>query len=92
MKYVFMGTLSPDWIGRQTGRRAKVRDKTDELGIAIESLYYLQGEYDFIAIVEASDPYVVLGFSLWYAKQGFGRVTTMPAFDEAVMERADAFA
>jgi uncharacterized protein with GYD domain len=92
MKYVFMGSLAPDWIGRQTERVGKVRAKAGELGIDIESLFYLQGEYDFIAIAEASDNYVILGFSLWYAKQGFGRITTMPAFDEETMERADDFA
>ncbi len=91
MKYIFMGTMGPDWIGRQRERVGKVRAKADELGIEIEALYYLQGDYDFIVIVEASDPYVVLGFSLWYAKQWFGRVVTLPAFDEATMERADEF-
>ena len=39
-------------------------------------------------IVEASDTYVVLGFSIWYANQGYGKITTMPAFDEAAMEKA----
>ena len=88
MKYVFVGTLSPDWIGRQKERTKAERVKADELGITIESVYYTQGIYDFVDIIEASDPFVVLGFSLWYAKQGYGGITTMPAFDESAMERA----
>ncbi len=30
----------------------------------------------------------MLGFSIWYAKQGYGKLTTMPAFNEAEMEKA----
>lgn len=88
MKYVFLGTLAPDWIGRQAERLQACRAKADELGMTFEAIYYTQGTFDFIDVVEASDSYVVLGFSIWYAKQGYGRITTMPAFDEAAMEKA----
>ncbi len=88
MKYVFAGTIAPEWIGRQTERVQSCRAKADELGMNLEVIYYTQGAYDFIDIVEASDAYIVLGFSLWYAKQGYGRITTMPAFDEAAMMTA----
>ncbi len=88
MKYVFVGTLDRDWIGNQKERVGKARAKAKEFGIVFESIHYTQGIYDFVDIVEASDPYVVLGFSMWYAKQGYGRIITMPAFDESAMERA----
>ncbi|MEE8285769.1 MAG: GYD domain-containing protein, partial [Gammaproteobacteria bacterium] len=55
---------------------------------SFEAIYYTQGIYDFVDVVEASDINSVLGFSLWYAKQGYGKITTMPAFDEAAMEKA----
>ena len=88
MKYVFLGTIAPEWIGRQTERLQSCRAKADELGMTFEAVNYTQGAYDFVDIVEASDTFVVLGFSIWYAKQGYGKITTMPAFDEAEMEKA----
>ena len=38
--------------------------------MTFEAINYTQGIYDFIDVVEASDTFVVLGFSIWYAKQG----------------------
>ncbi len=88
MKYIFMGTIAPEWIGRQNERLQSCKVKADELGMRFEAIYYTQGNYDFVDVVEASDTNIVLGFSLWYAKQGYGKITTMPAFDEAAMEKA----
>ena len=88
MKYIFMGMIAPEWIGRQKERLQSCKVKADELGMSFEAIYYTQGIYDFVDVVEASDTYIVLGFSLWYAKQGYGKITTMPAFDEAAMEKA----
>ncbi len=88
MKYVFLGNIAPEWIGRHTERLQTCKTKAAELGMSFETIYYTQGLYDFVDIVEASDTYVVLGFSLWYANQGYGKITTMPAFDEAAMEKA----
>lgn len=88
MKYVFVGVLAPEWISRQRERTEACKKKAAELGMTFDAIYYTQGIYDFVDIVEASDTYVVLGFSLWYAKQGYGRITTLPAFDEAAMDRA----
>ncbi len=88
MKYVFVGTLEPAWIDRQRERTEACKKKAEELGMTFEVILYTQGVYDFVDIVEASDTYVILGFSLWYAKQGYGRITTLPAFDEAAMDRA----
>ncbi len=88
MKYIFMGTIAPEWIGRQKERLQSCKVKADELGMSFEAIYYTQGIYDFVDVVEASDTNIVLGFSLWHAKQGYGKITTMPAFDEAAMEKA----
>ena len=88
MKYIFLGTITPEWIGRQTERMQSCRAKAEELGMRLEANYYTQGIYDFIDVVEASDTYVVLGFSIWYANEGYGKIITMPAFDETAMEKA----
>ena len=88
MKYIFLGTISPEWIGRHEERLQSCKAKADELGMTFVAINYTQGIYDFIDAVEASDTSVVLVFSIWYAKQGYGKITTMPAFDEAEMEKA----
>lgn len=89
MKYILVGNLDSDWIGRHNERVEACQVKAEEFGITFESMYYTQGLYDFVDVIEASDAYVVLAFSLWYAKKGYGHITTMPAFDEETMERVD---
>ena len=51
-------------------------------------LYYTQGQYDFVDVVDAPNPEAVLAFSVWYANKGFGRLQSMPAFDEKAMDKA----
>ena len=88
MKYVLLGTLSPEWAGKQSERTSKARAKLDKLGIKLESVHYTQGPYDFVDIVDATNPQAMLAFSVWYANQGLGRIQTMPAFDSAAFETA----
>lgn len=88
MKYVLLGTLGGSWAGKQTQRTTHARDKLKELGIKLESILYTQGPYDFVDVIEAPDAEAALAFSVWYARQGFGRITTMPAFDDATMKKA----
>ncbi len=86
MKYILLGTLSPDWAVKQTERSAKARTRLDKLGIKLESVHYTQGPYDFVDLVDAPSAEAVLTFSVWYAAQGLGRILTMPAFDVPAME------
>ena len=88
MKYVLLGQLGPDWVTRQAERTKSARAELEKLGITLESVYYTQGAFDFVDVIEAPNAEAVLAFSLWYTKQGFGRIHTMPAFDEAVLEKA----
>ena len=88
MKYILLGQLSSEWIGRQRERLQAVKNKAAEFDIKIDGIYYTQGEYDFVLLIRATDPYIALAFTIWYAKQGYGRMTTMPAFDESAMEAA----
>ena len=81
MRYVLLGTLGPDWASQQDRRIKKAKDKLAELGIKLESVYYTQGQYDFVDVVDAPTPEAMLAFSVWYATQGLGRLQTMPAFD-----------
>lgn len=88
MKYVLLGTLSKDWAERHAERTDKAKAKLKELNIRLEAVYYTQGAFDFVDIVEAPDPDAMLAFSIWYVRQGFGRFQTMPAFDDAAMRAA----
>jgi uncharacterized protein with GYD domain len=80
MRYVLLGTLNPQWALKQTERTSKARAKLEKLGIKLESVYYTQGHYDFVDIVDAPNPEALLSFSVWYAAQQMGRIESMPAF------------
>ena len=88
MKYIFLGKFSPEWAAKQSARLRAAKAKAKALGIKVEGVFYTQGEYDFVDVVEAKDVTDVLAFSLWYAQQGYGRIATLPAFDGAAIERA----
>jgi uncharacterized protein with GYD domain len=88
MKYVLLGSLSPEWASKQSERIDKAKAKLDKLGIKVESIYYTQGYYDFVDVVDAPNPGAMLAFSVWYATQGLGRVQSMPAFDAKTFETA----
>lgn len=86
MKYILLGTLSPEWAGKQSERIAKARAKLDKLGVKLESIHYTQGFYDFVDVVDAPKPEAMLAFSVWYATEGLGRIQSMPAFDAEAFE------
>jgi uncharacterized protein with GYD domain len=85
MRYVLLGNISAAAIGKQKPRTSAARAKLKKLGIKLQSVAYTQGVYDFVDMVEAPNAGAVLAFSIWYARQGYGKITTMPAFDEAAM-------
>jgi len=87
MKYVLLGRINPEWI-KKPERYAKSREKAEKLGITIESVLYTQGPYDFVDLVSAKDPQSVVAFSVWYAGQGYGSITTMPGFTPEEFSRA----
>lgn len=88
MKYVLLGTLTVEGATRWSERLESSKAKLAQLGITLESVYFTQGAYDFVDVVDAADPEAILAFSVWYVRQGFGRILTMPAFDEAGIDKA----
>ena len=88
MKYVLLGSLNPQWVGRQRQRTNAARAKLKQLGIKLESVYYTQGPFDFVDVVDAPDAASMLAFSVWYACRGFGKMVTSPAFDDRSFARA----
>ena len=58
-----------------------------QLGIKLENVYYTQGHYDFVDIIDAPGPEAVLAFSIWYSNKGFGRIQTLPAFGDKAIRK-----
>ncbi len=81
MRYVLLGQLSADWAGKHAERLREARAKAKELGLRVVSIHYTQGQFDFVDIVEASSAEAMLAFSVWYADKGFGRIESLPAFE-----------
>lgn len=87
MKYVLLGTIGSKWLKKQAERYTKASNKLKQLGIKLENVYYTQGQYDFVDIVDAPGPESVLSFSLWYSNKGFGKIQSLPAFGDRIMRK-----
>ncbi len=88
MKYVLLGKLNAATMTRQEKRTTTARAKLKQLGIKLDSVYYTQGAYDFVDVVDAPSAEAMLAFSVWYGAQGYGSITSCPAFDERSMVKA----
>jgi uncharacterized protein with GYD domain len=88
MKYVLLGSIDTAWVGRHAERTKLAKAKLQDLGVTLDAVYYTQGPYDFVDVIDSPDPEAALAFSVWYANQGYGRIQTLPAFDLDAMERA----
>jgi uncharacterized protein with GYD domain len=88
MKYILLGTLNAEWVQRHAERTTDAKAKLQALGITLDAVYYTQGPYDFVDVIDAPSGEAALGFSIWYASRGYGRIQTLPAFDVAAMEKA----
>jgi uncharacterized protein with GYD domain len=88
MKYILLGTLNTEWVARHAVRTKEAREKLQALGITLDAVYYTQGPYDFVDVIDAPSGEAALQFSVWYASQGYGRIQTLPAYDASVMEEA----
>ena len=73
---------------RHAERTREAREKLQALGITLDAVYYTQGPYDFVDVIDAPSGEAALGFSIWYASRGYGRIQTCPAFDAGAMEQA----
>jgi len=90
MKYILLGTIDSKWLNKQSERYTKSSQKLKQLNIKLENVYYTQGQYDFVDVINAPGPESVLTFSIWYANKGFGRIQTLPAFGDKTMKKAQS--
>ena len=58
-----------------------------QAGMTVKETLWLQGEYDFIAIVEAPDEIAAAAFNINNLKQGNVTTHTMRAFTSAEMKK-----
>ena len=88
MKYILLGSINSKWLNKQSERYTKSSKKLQQLGIKLENVYYTQGQFDFVDVVNAPGPESVLTFSIWYANKGYGRIQSLPAFGDKAMKKA----
>jgi len=87
MKYILLGSINSKWLNKQSERYTKSSQKLKQLGIKLENVYYTQGQFDFVDVINAPGAESVLTFSIWYAKKGYGRIQSLPAFGDKIMKR-----
>jgi uncharacterized protein with GYD domain len=78
----FTNKLTETFVISRT-RTSASRQSRQQVGIKVKEVLWLQGEYDFIAILETSDDLVATASNLNTAKQGNVHTTTIRAFTEA---------
>jgi uncharacterized protein with GYD domain len=86
--YVMMGKHSPDWIDKQLTRTKDAYEQFQNLGIRMLYSNYVQGQYDFVGIIDVPDAQAMLAFSIWYRMNKFGHIIAMPAFSRDQMQAA----
>ena len=73
---------------RETIKRAgKVRQENARAGFKIQEVFWLQGPYDMVAIVDAPSEEAMMGAMLNIVSAGNVTSTTMRAFDATEMSR-----
>ena len=75
-------------MARQTGRviqKIECQAKTAGYQAGIRHVY-LEGQYDFVEIIDAPGPETVLGFTIWYNKKGFGTMQSLLAFGDKTIQ------
>ena len=88
MKYVLLGVLGSDSLQKQKKRTTTARAMLKKLGMKLESVHYTQGQFDFVDVINAPNAEAMLAFSVWYSQQGFGKLISLPAFDERSFVKA----
>jgi uncharacterized protein with GYD domain len=88
--YVVLYKFTPDGaknIRDSIKRAGSVRQENARLGFQIKEVYWLQGAYDMIAIVDAPSEESMMGAMLNVVSAGNVTSTTMRAFDATEMSR-----
>ncbi len=87
--YLIMGKFTEKGISniKQTTQRAdKFKEIAAKLGIQVQQIYWLIGEYDVLNIIEASNDQAVQALLVRVGAWGNVRTTTFRAFDKKEMD------
>ena len=74
-------------VAETTQRAEQVRQMVEQMGGRMETLYWTQGRYDLIAVVEAPDEETGAAIGLRAGMQGAVRTETLRAYDAEEMGR-----
>jgi uncharacterized protein with GYD domain len=74
---------------KDTTKRATAAKKVaKELGVNMREIFWTQGEYDIVVVLEAQDETSLMAFSLALGSQGNVRTKTLRAFSAAEIDQA----
>lgn len=88
--YVVLYRFTPEGAKDIRGsikRAAQTRQANARVGFKIQSVYWLQGDYDMVAIVDAPSEEAMMGAMMNVVGAGNVTSTTMRAFDSTEMSR-----
>lgn len=73
---------------KETVKRARAfRETSEAMGVKVASIHWTLGAYDLVITIDAPDNETATRVGLAGAAPGNVRTLTLPAFDEAAMER-----
>ncbi len=88
--YVILYTFTPDGaknIRDSIKTAGRVRQQNARVGFTIKDVYWLQGSYDMVAIVDAPSEEAMMGAMMNVVSAGNVTSVTMRAFDAVEMSR-----
>lgn len=62
------------------GRSDTVREAAKRYGCTMKEIFWVQGQYDIVTLVEGDDEQALSAFGLWLASQGNVKLQTLRAF------------
>ena len=89
-RYVVLGSWTDQGIrnAKETVQRAdQVRQMVDQMGGRMDTIYWTQGRYDLVAVMEAPDEETATAMMLRVGGAGNVRTETLRAFDAGEMGR-----
>jgi uncharacterized protein with GYD domain len=88
--YVILYTFTPEGaknIRESVKRAGRVRQQNARVGFTVKDVYWTQGSYDMVAIVEAPSEEAMMGAMMNVVSAGNVTSVTMRAFDALEMSR-----
>ncbi len=88
--YILLYNFSPEGaksIRESVKRAGRIRQDNARIGFKIQDVFWTQGPYDMVAIVDAPSEEAMMGAMLNIVSAGNVSATTMRAFDATEMSR-----